>query len=226
MPEPHRSIVLNPYARVRRGMGLIALLLPLLLWLGGVLFFATPLQPSMSAYYFAHDNLRDILVGSLCAIGVLLFLYKGESHWEGILLNIAGICAVGIAFFEMKKGVDCIPHGMSVHGAFAVLFYLILFVVCLVDMRVFAEKGHQVRALPGSLRGTWYRIFAAAMLISMLGGAVYAFALPADIKLQLCGFNFTFWVETIGIWAFSGFWLLRTWELDKSEPWTPFAKSL
>jgi len=44
--------------------------------LGKILYFRDPgIQDSISSYYYT--DMRDVLVGSLCAIGVFLWSYRG-----------------------------------------------------------------------------------------------------------------------------------------------------
>ena len=99
----------DTYFFLRLSMGLIALLLPLIVWLGGQAIFHVPPQTSISAYY--HTNMRDVLVGSLFAVGLALLVYKGFSRLEDWLLNIAGILLACVAYFPMnpKKLLICFP---------------------------------------------------------------------------------------------------------------------
>jgi hypothetical protein len=212
------------YTRMRRGMAVIALLLPLVLWIGGVMFFNTPLQPSISAYYHTVDSLRDILVGALFAIAAFLFLYKGDNPREDRLLNLAGASAFGIALFETAKGDECAPDtsGFTVHGLFTVMFFAAITVVCVMAALRPPEKEGRPRDL--AHHTTYYFICAALMLAGMLAGLVYTFLLPASVKQVLCNRSITFWAEAVGVWAFSAFWLLRTWELDATVPWLPWRK--
>jgi len=60
-------------------------------------------QTSISAYYWTLDPERNAFVGVLCAVGVFLLLYKGYSWFEDRVLDLAGVSAVGIAFFPMDK---------------------------------------------------------------------------------------------------------------------------
>lgn len=52
------------------------------------------LQGSVSGYYYT--GVRDVLVGSLCAIGVFLFSYSGYDDWDKWLTNAAGLFAIGV----------------------------------------------------------------------------------------------------------------------------------
>ncbi|KWX57599.1 hypothetical protein ASJ79_10990 [Mycobacterium sp. NAZ190054] len=51
---------------------------------------------SISAYY--HSAARNVFVASLCALGTLLIVYRGDSSSEDQLLNLAGLMAFVVAF--------------------------------------------------------------------------------------------------------------------------------
>ena len=75
--------IVQSYLFLRIGMAAIGLAFPvLLLAIGGL--NGEAIQPSISHYY--HTSVRDIFVGSLCAIGAFLVLYKGylsRTVWVG-----------------------------------------------------------------------------------------------------------------------------------------------
>ena len=89
------------YRRLRRAIGYLGAGLPLVLViLSQFCFFDSPVQFSISHYYYT--NLRDILTGTLCAVGFFLIRYKGHgnaSFWknDNLLTNIAGFMALGVA---------------------------------------------------------------------------------------------------------------------------------
>ena len=213
--------VRGTYSRLRRGMAVIAFLLPFFLWFGGSLFFGVPLRPSISAYYHAGAHLRDVLVGVLFAIGVFLYLYKGEDWREDWLLNLAGVSALGIAYFPVTGGGDCSAsgRGTTVHGIFSVLFFGAITVVCVMAARRPPAEGQGRRLVRHRL---YYDLCAVVMLASVLLGLAYALVLPGAMKLVLCQISIVFWVEAFGVWAFSAFWLLRTLELDAEISWLPW----
>jgi hypothetical protein len=216
--------VRGTYTRLRRGMGIIALALPLLLWLGGALCFNVPLQPSISDYYHAGDHLRDILVGILFAMGAFLFLYKGETKWEDWLLNVAGVSALGIAYFETAQGGCATPSGgVSVHGTFALVFFLAITAVCVIAARRPAQAEGRSRDLAG--HGAYYLLCAAVMVASLAVGIVYTFAMSGATKSYFCERSIIFWVEAFAVWAFAAYWLLRTVELDAAVSWLPWRKA-
>jgi hypothetical protein len=89
----------SSYFRLRRGLALIALVFPILLWLRGG---PDELRTSISAYYHAppdgiFPSTRDLFVGVLCAVGAFLYFYKGYSKRKMAALNAAGIAALVIA---------------------------------------------------------------------------------------------------------------------------------
>ena len=67
LPKSTHTLVVS-YLGVRRAIGVIGLLLPIVLGPVGWLVFGIEIQDNMSSYY--HTPLRDVFVGSMCAIGV------------------------------------------------------------------------------------------------------------------------------------------------------------
>ncbi|WP_319458085.1 MULTISPECIES: hypothetical protein [unclassified Mycobacterium] len=56
---------------------------------------------SISAYYFTGAH--AVFIGSICAVGALLIVYKGLKPTEDILLNLAGILAFVVAFVPTSR---------------------------------------------------------------------------------------------------------------------------
>ena len=72
------------YLGVRRSLGMLAFLLPLVLGPFGFFVLGIEVQENMSSYY--HTPLRDIFVGAMCAMGIFLFCYHGYDsleNWTG-----------------------------------------------------------------------------------------------------------------------------------------------
>ena len=91
------------YMFLRKTVGWIGTLLPVVLIAGNVIFFTTSLPGSMSGYYYTH--MRDVFVGALCALGVFLVAYAGDDEVDRWITNIAGLGAIGVAFFPTKPPV-------------------------------------------------------------------------------------------------------------------------
>src|SRR5688500_17264056 len=88
----------DTYLSIRLGLAVLAFGFPILLWAWGHFIHGLPLQPSMSAYFWAADPthcasfpMRSIFVGVLIAIAACLYLYKGLTTLENYLLNGAAV---------------------------------------------------------------------------------------------------------------------------------------
>ncbi len=213
-----RDHVFSSYVSLRLGIAIIAIVLPVLLLLIGILL-EEPMRESMSAYYHMSSETRDVFVGILCAIGVFLHLYKGFSNLENYLLNAAGIFAVMVAVFPMDackvnvcdaaavaasaQGVDVLGLHLTLHGASAVLFFISIAAVC-----VFCAHS-TLHFMENQPRESLYRL-----IYRILGGLMIA--LPVGIFLFFQKSN-TFFAEAAGVWVFSGYWIVKTLELKETR---------
>jgi hypothetical protein len=104
--------VMRSYMVLRNVIGLIAVGLPFAVFIGNWIIFShhrfgcllpigNDLPDSLSGYYYSH--MRNLFVGGMCAAGVFLFFYRGDDRWETLTTNLAGLFAVGIAFFPTTR---------------------------------------------------------------------------------------------------------------------------
>jgi hypothetical protein len=97
------------YINIRKIIGILAMTLPIVIFLAGQVLFLVELQPSISAYYYTE--MRWFFVLTLCSIGFFLFFYQGYSDREKWLAKIAGIAAFSTAIFPtepVKDKIACI----------------------------------------------------------------------------------------------------------------------
>lgn len=187
------------------GMGLVAAALPFLLIGIEGLQGADGQHPhySISHFYYSVDpSGRDALVGSLCAVGVFLILFQGLSIWENRLLNLAGIAAIGVAFFPMDE-CQCVDR-ISAHYVFAITFFLCLAIVAI----FFSKKRLEYIVWPpmkARLRAA-YTVCGIAMIGLPLAVYLLHRLRPAANDPVM------FWTESAGVWAFSAYWFVKTWE--------------
>jgi len=203
----------------RRGMALLAAIFPAAFLASSYVLNRTDFQTSLSAYYWTLDLERNFFVGVLCAVGVFLLLYKGYTTLEDRILDLAGVAAVGVAFFPMDENGDCGTSGLSLHGTFAVIFF-----VCIAFICVFMSK-HSLEDMTDQRRKALftraYKLCSGVMVLSIALAGLYKL-LPENAVLMLCENSIIFWSEALGVWAFSAFWYLKTRELDPSQSWIPF----
>ena len=203
-----REHILETYSLLRIGMALIGILFPLVLWWVG-LFRGVKLQGSISAYY--HTSMGDVFVGSLCAIGVFLYFYKGVTTKENIALNFAGIFAVLVALLptaapsDLKRETFTAPYW---HGTSAILFFVAIAYVswfCASDTLNYVSNQSRQKLYSGL-----YKLLAIGMI-----------SLPLLSAFLLHLFNETniivYVVEVIGVWVFSAYWILKTLEIRETQ---------
>jgi len=135
-----RELVVS-YLFLRRAVGWIAILLPIVLLAGNLISSAASPPESMSGYYYT--DMRNIFVGSLCALGVFLVAYNGYDDVDRWVTTTAGLGAIGVAFCPTKPAVclvgavACPPPSVrqlstsqtwvgDIHLGFALLAFLML----------------------------------------------------------------------------------------------------
>lgn len=203
-----RTLVVS-YLSVRRGIGGIGLLLPVVLGPVGWLVFGVDIQDNMSSYY--HTSLRDVFVGSLCAIGIFLYCYEGYDWIESWTGNLGCLSALGVALFPLDPNSDPLYQRSVVgylHTFFGGAFFLTLAFYSLYHFPRTPEDANGVSAHEAE-RNFIYRTSGSVILLSMLAMGAYLFLLPASSKRLLNDLNFLFWMEWIAVWAFAAAWLTK-----------------
>jgi hypothetical protein len=196
------------YLSLRVGIAVIGATLPPVLWLGGLSAEGLSLLGSMSAYY--HTGMRNVFVGTLCAVGVALFLYKGFSKAEDYSLSLAGTLAVCVALFptaadDQWTSINYV-HVIAAVGFFLCLAYVSVFRAA--DTLLLVRDARRARLLEKG-----YRILGVAMITSPV------FALVAARVLSSPGneSSLVFYLEAFGVWAFAAYWLVKSWELKQTH---------
>jgi hypothetical protein len=230
--------ILRSYSALRWCMGVFAFMLPLLLMVGGInslWWIPAPLeiQNSLSAYYHAGSTCmasngvyRDLFVGILAAISFCLIIYTGFGKLENWLLNIAGICLAGVAFFPMDwpepqrlSACQIIPGfvaftsskllglPVSIHFASALTFFLSITLVNIFTAMDTVDIITDVRK-----KNFWRKIFRVAKFLMPISLGL-VMLLRVMTGASIIGDRIVLWLECAGIWAFSFYWLLKSIEI-------------
>jgi hypothetical protein len=200
--------IAGTYASLRVGVGVVGAALPIVLWLGGWIGDNETLRPSMSAYYYS-PTMGDVFVGTLVAVGVILFLYKGFSASEDWGLNFAGIFALGVALVPTDPP-DLPARAVTWHGTFAILFFACIAYVCIFrasDTLSLVRDTTRARRLRQI-----YRSLGGAMIGAPLLAALLAFVLRGASEPS----RVVFVVEAAGVWVFALYWLVKSRELRET----------
>jgi hypothetical protein len=220
LEEAKNDLVLE-YLNVRRALGYLGFLLPAML-IAYALTEKGTFAPSISEFYYTH--MGDIFVGTMCAIGVFLFTYKGYARRpeKGEILSdrwlsrIAGAFAIGVAIFPVRVdapmlcteaaidlGIECHPnlfHFGSATGFFAALAILSIFQF---------TKGDRDDA--GRIRWTGDNIIfvvcGVVMILCLL--ALVPYVLIDSVTAALAPWKYMFVMETVACIAFSVSWLVK-----------------
>lgn len=197
------------YRALRIGIAVIALAFPILLAIGGYVLAGLALEGSMSAYYHAGNSaMRNVFVGILFAVGTILFLYQGFSRLEDWALNFAGIFALGVALFPMAWPAVSGGSRFSLHGIFAVLFFLCIAYVCVY------RASDTLSLVKDEKKRERYRVLYKIIGIAMFASPVMAFVLISLLRLNK---SFVFFVEAAGVYVFAWYWLLKSLEIAKTN---------
>ena len=125
------NALLISYVSLRLGLGVLVMLLPPVLPVGGLIIKESRIESSVSAYY--HTPMGDVFVGTLCAIGVFLIAYKGYGRIDNWLGTFAGAFVIGVALFPTDHtGASHIAENVGrIHISFAILFFAATAIFCI-----------------------------------------------------------------------------------------------
>jgi hypothetical protein len=202
---------LHTYMNLRMGIAILAIVLPITLWIGGSLLADLPLQDSMSAYYHSGAGaMRDVFTGFLFAIGVSLWLYKGVTWLEDIALNLAAFFLLMVALFPMEWDCGSACSRFSLHGICAVIFFCIIAYVCIFRASDTLSLISDEAKVTGYMKV--YRLLGIAMVISPLIAVLLTLILQPGTKAR----SFIFFAETAGVYVFALYWIIKTREIARS----------
>ena len=216
--ERENKLVLS-YLTVRKIIGILGLLFPLILVLGSfILGHCCNIQISISNYY--HTNMRDVFVGYVCTLSIFMLSYKGYDLADRIVSALTGIFGLVVALMPTNLKTDPITGKIpqcniwcdverynwigTVHLIAAGLFilgmaYFTLFLF---------TKGESTPTPQKLIRNKIYKVSGYIML-TCIGIMIVFFALPDRLTAGLLKFKPVFWLETIAFVAFGFSWLVK-----------------
>ncbi len=201
------------YLTLRKFIGLIGILLPFALVIINMLLVRKAvMQGSMSGYYYT--DVRGVLVGSLCAIGVFLFAYRGYGGWDDALTDAAGLFAIGVALFPtapVNPSARARDIGY-VHLTCAGLLFAVLAVIALWQFTK-TEPGTE-RTAQKKRRDLVYRICGIVIAVCLVLVPIESLVIGAPIQR----FRPLFWLEAVAVVAFGVAWLVKGQAVLKDSP--------
>lgn len=219
--EKENKLVLS-YLTVCKIIGILGFFFPLILVLGSFLFGGcTEIQNSISNYY--HTNMRDVFVGYVGTLSILLFSYKGYDIIDRIVSGCAGIFGTIVALMPMALR-DPLPNCNivctvqtyriihTIHLISAALFilsmaYFTLFLFTKGETRPTPEKRIRNKIYHG----------AGYIMLTCIAFLILFFLIPDHIHHTLLQYKPAFWLETIAFVAFGFSWLVKGGVFFKDE---------
>lgn len=147
------------YRNMRAITGYVGLTLPVVLLIAGGV--DGHFESSLSAYYYT--KVGNVFTGALCVIGVFLLAYR-LTAWavDNVATTLAGIAALGVAFFHAAPGNATLSQLRlaDVHLACAATLFILLGAISLF---LFPRD-----VLPDQRwRANWYRALGALIWLSI-----------------------------------------------------------
>ncbi len=209
--NPDQQLFIS-YLTLRKAVGILGIFLPVVLAIGVYLFSnCSFIQDSISDYYYTI--MGNLFVGTLCAVGLFLFSYKGYEQKDLIASRLACFFALCVAFFPTygpePPFVCNVLHRNSsslsstIHDVSAALFFLTL---AYFSLFLFTKSsGHPTGNK--RKRNTIYKICGYTILASIVLLILY-FKIPG-LQSRFKEYKPVFMLETISLWAFGFSWLTK-----------------
>ncbi len=224
----HNTVIENRHLAssliLRKGIGCLGWALPFILGFGGMLLAEPGLRSSVSAYY--HTGLGDVFVGTIFAIGIFLFAYKGYEPKDDRAGDFACFCAIGLALFptspdmgDPSRGIgltlspataDILEKIAAAHFVFAAGFFLTLayFSICLFT-KSDREKSPEKSQRNSVYKACGYVMLLALALIALEVSIQKLKLLPEDTLSNITSLHPRFWLESIAMLAFGLSWWVK-----------------
>ncbi|HWG20335.1 MAG TPA: hypothetical protein VG225_07365 [Terracidiphilus sp.] len=203
----------HSFLTLRSAVGWVALCLPFLLVIPWWAISNHLLPSSMSSYYYT--GMRNVFVGSLCAIGIINMCCRGYDRRDTIAGILSGLFALGVGFFPTTPDSGATPFQEivgNIHLTCAALLFLTLAYFCLFlftmsasDRAVTRRKRHRNRV---------YRICGWVIIASVVLIAIFR-TLHRPYLIGPLGSMFCF--ETTALLAFGTAWLAKGGTILKDE---------
>lgn len=198
--DPAALPYVRSYIFMRFAIAVLGIALPILLvFVEPILFDGQPWpRGSLSAYYYS--GMREVFVGTLCAIGVFLIIYKGgEPTREARASTYAGIAVIVVALFPTGKPGAAVPATPlqdrlgeewveRIHFFAAAVFIALLW-------RITRQHFRKHASAHGSFHAACAWLILAALALAAVAGATG----EPDKGILVA--------EWLAVWAFGASWL-------------------
>lgn len=203
-PPPQRQLVLS-YLALRKAVGIIGVALPFALAIGKRVSQGAGLEESVSYYYYT--DMRNVFVGSLCAIGIFLMSTRGYDWRDEVAGWFACVFAIGVAFCPTTPLTNATPLDKCVGAVHLTCAALLFLTLAIFSWFLFTETDPIKTPTPRKLkRNMVYRVCAVAIV-----ACIVLIAVVKEIAPQILAWwpHAVFCLESTAIIAFGFSWLVK-----------------
>jgi hypothetical protein len=190
------SALAAAYTYLQRIVGVIAFLLPIVLWAGN----GFEVETSISAYY--HTRMGNVFVGALWALAVFFLSYNYKPvrgfNLDNKLSNVASVAAVGVAVFP-TTGVSPSQSEQVVGRVHLGCAFVLFALLAVFALFLFPKTGDEPVTQEKRRRNVLYRSCGVAIVVAMA-------LVPVS---NLAGWEIFVWLEAVCVWAFAISWLVK-----------------
>lgn len=201
-PIDARMYVIS-YNTLRKAVGLLGILLPLIL-VFGVLILDKQHQLLNSISSYAHTRMGNGFVGILSAVALFMFSYLGHDFKDNLLGHLAGLFALGVAFFPNNTANPYTTINI-IHLSSALSFFIVLI---LFSLWLFPKTDQEIMSQQKKNRNLVYRICGYIMISSIILIILYM-AWLIDIFPNHGCFQPVFWLESLALVTFGISWITK-----------------
>jgi hypothetical protein len=154
----------------------------------------------------------DLYVGTLSAVAMFLISYKGYNKTDHIATNLAGLFALGSAYFATSSNPDvsCVVRFLPdlqwrivIHYISSALFFLTL---AFISIFLFTKsKGNSTSQK--KTRNVIFRVCGIIMIATL--AFIFVYKLSGWMQLNIGKYKPVFWLEWLALWAFGTSWLVK-----------------
>ena len=221
-PKPDLDVYLTNYMFLRKAVGLVGTLLPVILLVVNPIALSIEnsgcglVPDSVSGYYYSP--VRNIFVGALCALGLFLIAYVGYDLGDRLVTDAAGLFALGVALFPTKPTVASPPSVTcqtvavlstreqvvgDIHLVSAALMFLFLAWMAI----RFTNTDPKLPQSPQKPTRDLVYVGCAIVIIVCLVAAGITGLLPNSVKAHFPWWLFLY--EAVAIFAFGASWFVK-----------------
>jgi hypothetical protein len=200
------------YLTIRKSVGIIGIALPIVLTFGVKwLSNCGTIQNSISDYYYT--KMGHYMTGTLCAVALFMFTYKGYEKRDLWAAKLAAIFALGVAFFPMDSSaglsackVLALNGNKTVNALHFTSATLLFLTFSYFSFFLFTKTSGFIT--PRKVQRNFiYKLCGIIILLCIISIALYSFIEP--LKIQFRDYKPIFWLEGLALIAFGTSWLIK-----------------